>query len=147
MSGYFVVSGVSFAILASSRLGRALGAALETRLHLDILSVPVLYSLGALCLSFGVMTSPGARAFLGSRLPQFFGRISFSLYLLHMPILYTGFTALFIAFGHPRAEITLVLWALGFVVTAVAAAMVMTRLIDEPLMRWLKSKRHRAEAT
>lgn len=45
------------------------------------------HELGAVALFFGVMLLPWAKRILEMPVPQYFGRISFSLYLLHWPIL------------------------------------------------------------
>jgi peptidoglycan/LPS O-acetylase OafA/YrhL len=71
--------------------------------------------------------------------PQFLGRISFGLYLVHMPLLFTVFAALYLALGRPPGGLLLSLWAVAFLIAAIVAGYGMTRLIDEP---WMALRHH-----
>ncbi|KAG7119964.1 hypothetical protein HYQ44_004460 [Verticillium longisporum] len=74
----------------------------------------VYQSLGALLLLWCILRSPLLRRLLESRLPQYLGRVSFSLYLVHGPVLHSlGFwimPRLFDRFGRAGG------YAIGYVV-------------------------------
>ncbi|MGI3775787.1 MAG: acyltransferase family protein [Janthinobacterium lividum] len=84
----------------------------------------------------GVALLPGAHALLRTRTAQWLGRMSFSLYLVHFPILFTVVSALFVQlsrflpFGAAAAGASLV----GVAIT-VPAAMGFRRWMDAPAVR------------
>ena len=95
------------------------------------------YSLGAALLLFSVLTLPALRGFFSHAIPRFLGRISFSLYLVHVPLLGTFFTwlALHLTLApYLKLGTLLVL----FLPTSFAVAWLMTVALDEPLMLSLR---------
>ena len=67
-------------------------------LGLGFISYAFYYILGAVCLVQSVVSSAKAQQFLSQKWCRWFGKISFSLYLTHIPILYTLTSSLFVAF-------------------------------------------------
>jgi peptidoglycan/LPS O-acetylase OafA/YrhL len=87
---------------------------------------------------YAALTLPAFARLLGRRLLQWLGRISFSLYLVHVPLLYT-----LVAFAYvslPIGQAPLV--ALYFAGT-LALAHMFTLAVDEPSLRLLRSVRDR----
>ncbi len=83
-----------------------------------------------------VLLLPSLQRFLSSAVPRFLGRVSFSLYLVHFPILATGSCLLFLGL-HPYAPYN-VCGAITFVFTlglVLPASVVMTRYVDGPAIR------------
>lgn len=80
-------------------------------------------------------------ALLSMRLPIWFGRISFALYLVHVPVLYT-----FVAAAQLHLEMPMGVLFTGYVILTFALAQVFTVLVDEPSLRMLQRLRQRLEA-
>ncbi|KAL9948798.1 hypothetical protein D7B24_008119 [Verticillium nonalfalfae] len=84
------------------------------RYYVPLAGWMVYQSLGALLLLWCILRSPLLRRLLESRLPQYLGRVSFSLYLVHGPVLHSlGFwimPRLFDRFGRAGG------YAIGYVV-------------------------------
>jgi peptidoglycan/LPS O-acetylase OafA/YrhL len=89
--------------------------------------------LAAVVLYFGVLMCPGVWRVLESGACRRLGRLSFSIYLLHFPILFTLVCAAFIPVRHvlPYAGAVGVAFALFLVLTLVAA-MLFERWVDRP---------------
>jgi peptidoglycan/LPS O-acetylase OafA/YrhL len=68
------------------------------------------------------------------------GRISFGLYLIHVPIAYTLVMAVAVLLW-PMSAITLVVGLLIFVALSVSLGWLMTALVDGPALRVLASIR------
>jgi peptidoglycan/LPS O-acetylase OafA/YrhL len=98
-------------------------------------SAPNLYQfqsqLAAMALFAGVLFSPLAQGLLSSC--QGLGRLSFSIYLLHFPILFTlacaGFIPLTAMFPEP---VPVVVTFIGFIAVVWLAAEVFERWVDRP---------------
>ncbi|MES2787299.1 MAG: acyltransferase [Pseudomonadota bacterium] len=93
-------------------------------------------ALGAILLLAGVLLTAGAHRFLERRVPQFLGRISFALYLVHIPLMTTLVTSVYLLLPATPAR-----WLLAlpvYLVAAFGAAWLMTRFVDEPLTRQLR---------
>jgi len=97
-----------------------------------------LYSVGALLVVWGVAVTPWANGALRRSGAQFLGRISYGLYLIHLPLLMTGFTALYIAITPGGSYPVLAGWSTLYLAAAILAAWLLTRLVDEPVVRALK---------
>ncbi len=98
----------------------------------------VLFATAILCGHFGIL--PGARWFEGTVL-RFFGRISYALYLCHIPVSCVVFYALV---GRARSlnnATDLALIALSFVVS-VAAAAISWRWFERPILAWAQRWRY-----
>jgi peptidoglycan/LPS O-acetylase OafA/YrhL len=96
---------------------------------------------GASLIVAGVVTSERSRTNLMQKIPQFLGRISYGLYLTHMPILYTVFAAIYLNFGQPPSTPKLMLWASLFIVASLSIGYVITIFVDEPITRFVKIRR------
>ncbi|MGL5363559.1 MAG: acyltransferase family protein [Bosea sp. (in: a-proteobacteria)] len=96
-------------------------------------------TLGAALLVVGLLLAPSIRALLALRFPQFLGRISFALYLVHFPIMLT-----LVSFASPAHQESL--WKglallASYLALAGTVAWLMTRAVDEPLLRILSGYR------
>ncbi len=92
--------------------------------------------LAAIALFLGVLLGPAAQRLLARKPPRQLGRLSFSIYLLHFPILFTlgcaGFMPLAATMAYPAAvAITFV----GFALTVLIAAAGFERWVDRPAIR------------
>jgi peptidoglycan/LPS O-acetylase OafA/YrhL len=94
---------------------------------------------GATGLVVATMTVPAVERALSSPPARFLGRLSFPLYLVHVPLLYTVF-----AVGYGRVS----LWLIGpaFVITAIAVAWLFERFVDAPVVRLVGLRPRAAEA-
>jgi peptidoglycan/LPS O-acetylase OafA/YrhL len=90
----------------------------------------------------GTLASETSKTFLIGAGPRFLGKISYSLYLTHMPLLYTIFAALYLQLGRPPQIIPLVFWSIAFFGSALALGWLMTVLVDEPAMNFFRVRRH-----
>lgn len=99
-------------------------------------------TIGATLLVGGVILSEKSQSFLTSRVPQFLGTVSYSLYLTHMPILYTIFAAWYLSAGAPPSAPFLGVWMVAFLAIAIPTAYVVTVIADRPATR-LTKLRHR----
>jgi peptidoglycan/LPS O-acetylase OafA/YrhL len=96
------------------------------------------HAAGALMILVAADCWPALRRQLERWLPQFFGRISFPLYLLHVPILLSvgcGTFLLLLDAGIGQG----VAWTLStalFILTACLLSHAVTPLIEEPAVRW-----------
>jgi len=93
-------------------------------------------TLGAVALLTGILCSRRSQTFLDARLPQFLGRISFALYLVHLPLLCFGLSELYLHFGRydPRA---MALSIACYIAVSIGLAYAFTLWIDEPTVRIL----------
>lgn len=76
--------------------------------------------------------------FLSHAVPVWLGRISFSLYLVHVPPLYTV-----VAWSHAQHDLHPALLATGYFIGVLAIAHLFTLLVDEPVMQCLPKLRAR----
>ena len=97
-----------------------------------------LIPLGALGLVICAVLWPPAAALLSSRLFRWLGRVSFSLYLVHVPII--------IAVSALVGRGSVVLGAAISLVVAVGVAELFSRVVEVPAHRWSKSVGARASA-
>jgi peptidoglycan/LPS O-acetylase OafA/YrhL len=105
--------------------------------------------LGAAALILGIFLWEGSRLLLDSPPAQFLGRISFALYLVHLPLLCVGFSELYLRFGQFGAA-PMGLAIACYLAAAIGAAYLFTILVDEPtvgmLSRWKKARSARRAA-
>jgi peptidoglycan/LPS O-acetylase OafA/YrhL len=94
-------------------------------------------SIAAALVVFSVLTLPAIQRALKTVIPQFLGRISFALYLLHMPLLGSVLAWVDLNLSIPIFPKFVVMLVI-FVTLAISAAWVMTIAIDEPLIRTLR---------
>jgi peptidoglycan/LPS O-acetylase OafA/YrhL len=92
--------------------------------------------LAAVLLLAGISISPILRAVFSKRLPVWLGKVSFSVYLLHFPILFTaGFTIFSALSAHlPYWAATIVTALAGMALTLIAASW-FERFIDRPSVK------------
>jgi peptidoglycan/LPS O-acetylase OafA/YrhL len=94
---------------------------------------PYLFNaIGSTLVMAAVLWTQSFRAALASAVPVFLGRISFGLYLSHMPLLYSAFGALYVAIGPVPSGAALLGLGAFFVASALLMAWVVTVLVDEP---------------
>lgn len=91
---------------------------------------------GATALILGLFMWKRAGSLFESWMPQFFGRISFSLYLIHFPLLCIGMSELYWRYGQSGAASVAAI-ALCYIAVTIATAYAMTVLVDEPTVRFL----------
>ncbi|HET7883611.1 MAG TPA: acyltransferase [Acetobacteraceae bacterium] len=100
-----------------------------TLAHTELAAAPNLYQfqsqLGAVALYFGILLCPPMQRPLASVIGRVLGRLSFSIYLLHFPILFTlvAFAALYLPIG---AAFVL------FLLLTLLAAIAFERWVDRP---------------
>lgn len=102
--------------------------------------VQVAHVIGASLLLFVILGNKALQAALSRSICRFLGRVSFSLYIIHGPIIYALACGLFLKLhGHlPFAPLLIGLFAMT-VCLALFAAALMSRLIDEPAVKWSRS--------
>jgi peptidoglycan/LPS O-acetylase OafA/YrhL len=101
--------------------------------------------LAAALMVTAVLSGPRIGAALRTRMPSFLGRISFLLFLVHIPLIFSIGATLFVR-AWPVDAVEMGLGFVGLAVLAVAIAFAATKFIDEPFVRWLSARR-RAFAT
>jgi peptidoglycan/LPS O-acetylase OafA/YrhL len=107
---------------------------------------PNALALAAAGVVFSVMTWPILQKIFDSPIPQFLGRISFALYLVHLPLVLSLAAWCYLNLNRPLNA----LFFLGIpalVACACGLAWLVTVLVDEPLVRLLhRLKRHGSRA-
>jgi peptidoglycan/LPS O-acetylase OafA/YrhL len=98
-------------------------------------------SIGAAFLVCGVLSSQPLQRLLCTPAPQFLGRVSFSLYLIHLPVLLTWLCWGFIVSGGITPIFTL--WVAAYFAACLFIAYVMTVNMDEPVVAVLRRLRRR----
>jgi peptidoglycan/LPS O-acetylase OafA/YrhL len=93
-------------------------------------------AVGAAALILGIFMWKRSRGILNAPLPQFLGRISFSLYLVHFPLLCFGLSELYLLFGK-SGPMSMMLAVGVYLAVTIASALGFTVLIDEPTVRVL----------
>lgn len=101
----------------------------------------MLRTAGASLLVLGVMMWHCCGSYFETRIPQFLGRISFSLYLVHIPILCIGVSELYLLYGH-SSIFSLVLIIICYFITTTTVAYCMTIFVDEPTVHILSIARN-----
>jgi peptidoglycan/LPS O-acetylase OafA/YrhL len=141
--------------IAAAAAGMSIGSlATDTlpRFGVTVPTISVLRSVGyadsfpmlaaASLILLGVLISPSLRRLLCTRIPQYLGRISFGLYLVHVPLLYT-----IIAFLAVRADLGPFILLPLFVVLALAAGHLLTVAVEVPLLEGLRKVSRKQAAT
>jgi peptidoglycan/LPS O-acetylase OafA/YrhL len=104
-----------------------------------------LYALAATFVVYGCLTSHLAARLLASRACLFLGRISFGLYLVHVPLLVTLFAAAGLALW-PLSTTEIAAGLVAAVAVSLVAGWAVTLAIDEPVLRLLTALRGQARA-
>lgn len=136
-----------FALIIGLILGSE-GAGFAHRHGLDFLplvlrpgeEVGIIYPIAAALVVYGCLMSVSVSKFLQLKECLFLGRISFGLYLIHVPIIYTVVMAVAVRLW-PMSAITLGVGLLIFIALSVGLGWLMTVLVDAPDLRLLSSIR------
>ena len=102
--------------------------------------VGLIYPIAAALVVYGCLISVPVSKFLQQTPCLFLGRISFGLYLIHVPIAYTVVMAVAVLLW-PMSVITLGIGLLIFIALSVALGWLLTVLVDAPALRLLTSIR------
>lgn len=102
----------------------------------------MIYPIAAALVVYGCLMSIPVSKFLRSERCLFLGRISFGLYLIHVPIIYTVVMAVAVLLW-PMSAITLGIGLPLFAILSVGLGWLLTVLIDAPALRMLASIRKR----
>jgi peptidoglycan/LPS O-acetylase OafA/YrhL len=94
----------------------------------------ILYPIGAAMIVYGCLASSRLQALFSIFPARFLGRISFCLYLFHVPLLYTVFAAIYLA-QWPVSPPALSAVFLIFMCVSVGISYVGTVFVDEPVLR------------
>jgi peptidoglycan/LPS O-acetylase OafA/YrhL len=100
----------------------------------------MIYPIAAALVVYGCLMSVPVAKFLQQAQCLFLGRISFGLYLIHVPIAYTLMMAVAVLLW-PMSAITLAVGLLIFVALSISLGWLMTVLVDGPALRLLASIR------
>ncbi|TNC47715.1 acyltransferase [Rubellimicrobium rubrum] len=92
----------------------------------------------AVLLIYAALMIPRLADLLAARVPLGLGRISFSLYLVHVPPLYT-----IVAWAYVTGAIPFPLLAALYFVGVLLMAWAFTLWVDEPVLRWLSAQRRK----
>ena len=115
----------------------------DTLARVALVGLPHIYTtftvqrmLGAALVYAGVIAGVRVQRALSAPLPRWLGRLSFSLYLIHFPILFT-LTSLGVVMLHPWLPLwaTLLVAAAAGLGVTVVAAIAFERWVDRPAMR------------
>jgi peptidoglycan/LPS O-acetylase OafA/YrhL len=98
----------------------------------------IFYPVAAAAIVAAVIGSSRLRALFSGRVPVFLGQISFPLYLLHVPLIYTIFAAWSLSADSTAGIELLLVVALPFLVVSIASAWIFEKKIDQPLLALLK---------
>jgi len=99
-----------------------------------------IWPLGATLLVFGALVWRPAVRLLGNPVARFLGRVSFSVYLVHFPLLLSVMTSLFVRWGF-ISNGAFAATVVGYLFVVYAIGCIFTILIDEPATRlstWIK---------
>ncbi len=86
---------------------------------------------------YAVLNCPVLDKVLSSRIPQYLGRVSFPLYLVHVPLLYTVFASLYVLIQPESSAGILCLFA-AFLLTSLILASAGEVWIDGPVLNYIR---------
>ena len=92
----------------------------------------LVFTIGAFLMVYACLTLGWLERFMESNVPRFLGRISFGMYLIHIPLLFTVFVPLYLA------HISLLLLLPLFLIFSMALGFGFTLLVDEPTLHIIK---------
>lgn len=104
----------------------------------------LLYPLGALLVVYGCLRSGGLVAWLAGRTGRFLGAISFPLYLVHVPLIYTVVAEGYLRTGHNVPALACLV--AGSLLLMVALAYAAERWLERPFLGLLGQLRRRMRA-
>lgn len=99
----------------------------------------VMLGIAAALLIYAVLTLPSLARIFARPVPLFLGRISFGLYLVHVPPLYT-----IVAWSYLQGVPEIVLGPI-YAISVVVLAWAFTLTVDEPSLRWISALRTRID--
>jgi peptidoglycan/LPS O-acetylase OafA/YrhL len=106
----------------------------------DILQTVAGRNLVAIMLLLGVSQSPLAQSALSGRVSRFLGRISFSLYLVHLLIICSASSALFLSLhGKLPVSMEMLIVAIFTVTVSIVCAWMFAACFEEPTLRATKA--------
>ena len=103
----------------------------------------LIMSMAGILIVAGVLVSETSQSLLEKRLPLFLGRISYAMYLLHMPLLYTVFAWAYLSLAESFGRAGIVFWGADFFASTLLLAWYMTKFVDEPVTRMFRVRRSR----
>jgi peptidoglycan/LPS O-acetylase OafA/YrhL len=140
--GVFVAAaGIALGVVATLSAWRYYSHVLSGHLWFDADLKILISSVGGILIVAGVLASETSRTVLTSPAPLFLGRTSYCLYLIHMPLLYTAFAALYLNLGQPPHGVVLAVWSAAFFAIALLAGWLITIWIDEPATKLFRVER------
>ena len=102
---------------------------------------------GAVMLVAGVLMNVRLQGLLDREPVQWLGRVSFGLYLVHMPLELTFFAAVFLAAGVSPTAVALAVALSAFVALSLVAGWLMTVCVTGPTLQLLRRLRPPSEST
>lgn len=102
-----------------------------------------IWTAGSILVVLGVLTCAPAARLMESPVCQFLGRVSFGVYLIHLPLIMTLMATLFINFGQ-GSDLAFVGLSAIFIGAVYGLAYAFTVYVDEPatrLARWVKGRK------
>ena len=93
-----------------------------------------IWSASAALVVLSLLTSRPFQNFMISKIFQPLGRISFSLYLIHMPLLGTLLAWSYTVLLPHHSTVEIMAWEAAFVAISLLAATIMTIMVDEPVL-------------
>jgi peptidoglycan/LPS O-acetylase OafA/YrhL len=94
----------------------------------------IAYPIAAALIVYGCIMAPSLRSVFSCRPARFLGRISFGLYLFHVPLLYTIVSAVVLRLW-PVGNLSLTLLFAAFVCLAIGVGYLATVAVDEPVLK------------
>lgn len=92
-----------------------------------------IWPMAAAVLLAGIMSSGMAKQMLSGPVPQFLGRVSFSVYLIHIPLLWSVMAFLYIQGGY-RSDVCFLAASLAFICVVYLLGFLFTVGVDQPAM-------------
>ncbi|SDW56696.1 acyltransferase family protein [Roseicitreum antarcticum] len=130
-----LVAGIMLGAPAEGFIGRMELAGVPTRFHPGN-TWGLTAVLAATFLMLAALRLAPFATLLSTRLPQWFGRLSFALYLVHVPLLYT-----FVASAQLNLEMPPGLLFAVYIAMTFAISQAFTLLVDEPSLRMVQRMR------
>jgi peptidoglycan/LPS O-acetylase OafA/YrhL len=97
----------------------------------------VIPPIAASLILYAVLNMDWLERFLSSRIPSFLGRISFPLYLVHVPLICTVFSAGYV-WLRPTSGLAMSAWTMVFLTTSMALGSIGELLVDRPVLNAIK---------
>lgn len=103
-------------------------------------AVKVTYAIGSGLLLFAILTLPSLRAVLQTRVSRFIGFVSYPLYAVHQPLLYSfGATVFLVTHSTIGYRAAAILATAVTLAVCIGLSAIVARYVDAPTNRWTKS--------